>query len=154
MVPRLRSAGLGLLLWLVSDFHSCLHPFPLSPGCRWPLLPLPACFLLRASLWVWGAGFFITMCLNKGQRYSGPGRPNYIIFLRFRIQYESTLYFLICHLAHSRPPAWACPSYSSQCPCCQPLWPWEQMLQAGVFPRAVPEGKCWLNEWLGIELAS
>lgn len=39
--PRLRSAGLRLLSGLFSDFHSCLHPFPLSPDCR-----LPAVWLL------------------------------------------------------------------------------------------------------------
>lgn len=140
MGPRLRSAGLGLLLWLFSDFHSRLHPFPLSPDCHLPLLSLPACFLPRASLWVWGAGFFITMCLNKGQGYSGLGRPNYIIFLRFRIKYEITLYFLIYQITHSRPTAWTYPSYNSQCPCCQPPWPLEQTLQAGVFPIVVHAG--------------
>ena len=47
-VPRLRSAGLWLLSGLFSDFHSCLHPFPLPPDCRLPGVWLLALFAIQS----------------------------------------------------------------------------------------------------------
>lgn len=76
---------------------SICFPFLLISPCLEPLCL--AYFLPRADLGdlparVWGAVFFLTVCLlNKGQGYSHFRRLNDIIILCFRIKYKPPLIF-------------------------------------------------------------